>query len=195
MNNISNISVFCASSSVINKEYFQAATTLGKILGEHKLHVINGAGRMGLMRAIADSTMEAGGEAIGIIPQFMMDNGWGYDKMTHLEVVESMHERKQRMADLSDGTIALPGGCGTMEELLEVITWKQLGLYPKPIVILNTLNYFNPLLEMLKRGIDEQFMRPLHAQMWSAASTPEEAYEMLLNQPEWPKNYNKYAKI
>ena len=106
-----------------------------------------------------------------------------------------MHERKHLMAEMSDGVIALPGGCGTLEELLEIITWKQLGLYLKPIVVLNADGYFNPLLEMLQKAIDENFMRPEHGNIWVVAHTPEEAIQLLYNTPIWNKEIRKIAAI
>ena len=106
-----------------------------------------------------------------------------------------MHERKETIARLSDGCIALPGGCGTLEELMEVITWKQLGLYLKPIVILNTRNYYAPLLEQLQRGIDEHFMGPRHADIWQVATTPEEAINLVLTTPLWDASVRKFAAI
>ena len=106
-----------------------------------------------------------------------------------------MHERKQRMADLSDAVIALPGGCGTLEELLEVITWKQLGLYFNPIVILNINGYFDPLLEMFRRAVDEHFMRPQHTGLWAVASTPAEAVALIYSEPVWDANIRKLALV
>ena len=115
--------------------------------------------------------------------------------MSQLLVVEDMHERKQTMAQLSDAVIALPGGCGTLEELLEIITWKQLGIYLKPIIILNTKGYFDPLLSMLQRAVDEQFMRQQHAAIWRIASTPDEAIEMLYTTPCWDASVRKFAAL
>ena len=106
-----------------------------------------------------------------------------------------MHERKQLMANLSDAVIALPGGCGTLEELLEVITWKQLGIYLKPIVILNIKGFFNPLLEMLERAMDENFMRKQHGSLWHVAETPEEAIELIRTIPMWDSSLRKFAAI
>jgi uncharacterized protein (TIGR00730 family) len=106
-----------------------------------------------------------------------------------------MHERKQLMAQLADAVIALPGGCGTLEELLEIITWKQLGLYLNPIVILNVEGFFNPLISMLEQAIDQQFMRPEHAALWCVASTPAEALELIQTTPKWDKNLRKLAAI
>lgn len=106
-----------------------------------------------------------------------------------------MHERKELMADMSDGVIALPGGCGTLEELLEIITWKQLGLYLKPIVILNINHFYDPLLEMLQQAIDQHFMREEHKNIWHVAETPEEAVDLLYTIPYWSKEIRKFAAI
>lgn len=194
-NRITSVCVYCASSTKINSAYFEAASEVGRLLGEQKIRVINGAGSIGLMRTVSDAALQAGGEVTGVIPRFMIEQNWHYDKLTALVEVESMHERKQRMADLSDAVIALPGGCGTLEELLEIITWKQLGLYLNPIVILNTLHYFDPLLTMLQRAVEEQFMRPQHRAIWAVAETPAEAIEMLYTQPTWDKEIRKFASM
>lgn len=114
------------------------------------------------MCRISDATLAAGGTVTGIIPHFMVEQGWHHKGLTRLIETKDMHERKQLMADMSDGVIALPGGCGTLEELLEIITWKQLGLYLKPIVILNINHFYDPLLEMLQQAIDQHFMRQEH---------------------------------
>ena len=128
-------------------------------------------------------------------PSFYGGTGLVSQGLTDLVEVDSMHERKQRMADLSDAVIALPGGCGTLEELLEVITWKQLGLYLNPIVILNINGYFDPLLEMFRRAVDEHFMRPQHAALWAVASTPAEAVELIYAEPVWDASLRKQALV
>ena len=158
MNNIKNVCVYSASSTKIDQSYFDAAHRLGEILAAQHINLINGAGCLGLMRAISDAALEAGGTVTGVIPHFMVEQGWHHKGLTRLIETETMHERKRIMADMSDGIIALPGGCGTLEELLEIITWKQLGLYLKPIVILNINNFYNPLLEMLEQAIEQNFM-------------------------------------
>ena len=162
MNQINSVCVYSASSTKIDAVYFQAADTLGYLLAEHRIRLINGAGSIGLMCSVADAVLKNGGEVTGVIPRFMVEQNWHHTGLTELIEVESMHERKRKMADLSDGIIALPGGCGTLEELLEIITWKQLGLYLNPIVILNINGFFDPLLEMLEKAIDENFMRRQH---------------------------------
>lgn len=195
MNNINKVCVYSASSTQIDEAYFSAARTLGTLLAKKGISLINGAGKMGLMAAVTDAVMQHGGEAIGVIPRFMVEQGWHHTGMSQLLIVNDMHERKQTMARLSDAVIALPGGCGTLEELLEVITWKQLGLYLNPIILLNTKGYFTPLLEMMQRAVDEHFMRIQHAAIWRVAQTPEEAVEMLFTTPRWDSSVRKFAAI
>lgn len=195
MNNIKNICVYSASSTKIAPIYFEAAEKLGQILAQKHINLINGAGCLGLMCRISDAALAAGGTVTGVIPRFMVEQGWHHKGLTRLIETESMHERKQLMADLSDGVIALPGGCGTLEELLEIITWKQLGLYLKPIVILNTNGFYNPLLEMLQQAISQNFMRKEHGTIWHVAQTPEEAVNLLYTIPHWSKEIRKFAAI
>ncbi|MCD7899656.1 MAG: TIGR00730 family Rossman fold protein [Bacteroides sp.] len=195
MNNITAVCVYAASSTKIDKIYFEVAEMLGALLAQNKIRLINGAGCIGLMCATADAVLTNGGEVTGVTPSFMVEQGWHHKELTELIEVEHMHERKQRMAALSDAVIALPGGCGTLEELLEIITWKQLGLYLNPIVILNIKGYFDPLLKMLERSIDENFMRPQHGNIWQVAETPEEALHLIYNAPLWDASIRKYAAI
>lgn len=192
-NKISSVCVYCASSTKIPSVYFDAAEELGRLLGERKLRVVNGAGNFGLMRAVSDATLAAGGTVTGVIPRFMVEQDWYHKGLTELIEVETMHERKQRMANLSDAVIALPGGCGTLEELLEIITWKQLGLYLNPIVILNINHYYDPLLELFRKAAEENFMRPQHTQMWAVAETPEEALHLIYHEPKWDGSFCKIA--
>lgn len=195
MNRITSVCVYSASSTKIDKAYFEAAAQLGRLLAGKHIRLINGAGNNGLMRSVADAVLENGGEVTGVIPEFMIEQGWHHSGLTELVAVESMHERKKRMADLSDAVIALPGGCGTLEELLEIITWKQLGLYLNPIVILNINGFFDPLLAMLEKAIDEKFMRRRHADIWHVARTPEEAVELIHTIPVWDSSIRKFAAL
>ena len=195
MNTLKNVCVYSASSTQIDPIYFQAADTLGRLLAQKGINLINGAGCLGLMSRISDAALATGGTVTGIIPRFMVEQNWHHKGLTHLIETETMHERKRMMADLSDGIIALPGGCGTMEELLEIITWKQLGLYLKPIVILNTNGFYNSLLEMLERAIDQHFMRRQHGSIWQVAQTPDEAIQLLYTTPMWSKDIRKFAAI
>ena len=193
MNTIHSVCVYCASSTKIDSVYFDAARELGTLLGQQHLRLINGAGNMGLMSVVSDAVLRAGGEVTGVIPRFMMEQGWHHTGLTQLVEVGSMHERKKTMADMSDAVIALPGGCGTLEELLEVITWKQLGLYLHPIVILNTKNYFDPLLDMLDKAMEEHFMRAQHRAIWQTARTPQEVVELIHTLPLWDASIRKFA--
>lgn len=195
MNDLKNVCVYSASSTKIDQAYFDAAAELGRLLAEKHINLVNGAGGIGLMAATSDATLAAGGTVTGVIPHFMVEEGWHYKGLTKLIETETMHERKRLMADMSDGVIALPGGCGTMEELLEVITWKQLGLYLNPIIILNVNGFYDPLLEMLERAIEGNFMRREHGKIWEVARTPEEAIDFLYSTPLWNKEIRKFAAI
>lgn len=194
-NQITSVCVYSASSTKIDPAYFEAARELGTLLGKRHIEVINGAGNMGLMAAVADAALAAGGPVTGVIPRFMVEQGWHHTGLTRLIEVENMHERKKQMAEMSDAVIALPGGCGTLEELLEVITWKQLGLYLNPIVILNTKGYFNPLLDMMRKAVEENFMRAQHQTIWHVAETPREAVELVHTLPLWDVSIRKFAAI
>jgi len=169
------ITIYAASSPHVSPVYIQAAKDLGRLIAQKGINCINGAGKTGLMAQVTDSVLENGGRVIGIIPQFMVDNGWGHPSLTECVVTPDMHTRKQLMAQRSDACIALPGGIGTLEELLEIITWKQLGLYSKPVIILNTNNYFDDLLRMLTKIRQEHFTYHSLASLWTVAETPEEA--------------------
>lgn len=190
-----NITVYSASSGQVGMAYTEAAKELGRIIAQSGHTLVNGAGRTGLMGACTEACMAAGGTAIGVIPQFMIDQHWQHEGMTKLVVTDSMHTRKQRMADMSDACIALPGGVGTLEELLEIITWKQLGLYLKPIVILNTDGYYNPLLEQLEKAAVQHFMRPQHTAIWQVADTPGQAVRLAQETPLWDASVRKFAAL
>lgn len=179
-----NICVYCASSGALDKEYTDAATRLGKLMAEEGRTCICGAGRTGLMGAVSNGCLDAGGKVVGVIPQFMVDRGWCHPALSEVIITENIHDRKQKMAEQADALVALPGGCGTFEELLEVITWKQLGLHTKPIIILNTKQYYNPLIEMLNKAVEEKFMKQSHSQLWTVASTPEEVMLLVDEIPE-----------
>lgn len=194
MDEIKSVCVYCASSTRISPIYFEIAEKLGRLLALNHINLVNGAGCVGLMAEISNAVLKAGGTVTGVIPRFMVENGWHHQELTRLVVTETMHERKQLMAEMSDGVIALPGGCGTMEELLEIITWKQLGLYLKPIVILNIDGYYNPLLDMLKNAVGQNFMRPEHQNIWQVAETAEEAIEFLFT-PMWNSEIRKYVTV
>lgn len=195
MNQINSVCVYSASSTKIDPIYFEAARELGTLLAQQNIRLINGAGGIGLMSATADAVLAGGGEVTGVIPYFMVEQGWHHKGLTELLEVDTMHTRKKTMADLSDAVVALPGGCGTLEELLEIITWKQLGLYLNPIVILNINGYFDPLLTMFQRAMEENFMRPQHGTIWHVAHTPQEVLELIHSVPVWNPSVRKFAAI
>lgn len=190
-----NIAVYCASSTKISPIYFQAAQELGRLMAEQGIGLINGAGNMGLMAATSDACLAAGGEVTGVIPTFMVEQGWHHKGLTHIIETPDMHTRKATIARLNDGCIALPGGCGTLEELMEVITWKQLGLYLKPIVILNIDSYYDHLLAQLEHGIEEHFMGERHREIWRVATSAREAIDLVLSTPLWDSSVRKFAAI
>lgn len=179
MDNIKEICVFAASSSRVDKQYVDAAYGLGQEMARAGIACVNGGGREGLMRAVSDGVLDGGGRAVGVIPRFMVDNGWQYDRLSEIVVTPDMHTRKQTMAARVDAAVAMPGGCGTLEELLEIITWKQLGLFHKPILIFNVGGFFDPLLEMLERCVAEFFMKPSHRRLWHVAQSAGEVMEIL----------------
>ena len=166
------ICVFCGSSAGSQPEYRACAEELGAELTRRKIGLVYGGGNVGLMGAIADSVLEAGGEAIGVIPEHLMTREIGHNRLTKLHIVRSMHERKALMADLSDAFIALPGGFGTLEEFCEVLTWSQLGLHAKPCGIVNVLGYYTPLLRMLDHSVDQRFLKPQNRALVIARETP-----------------------
>ncbi len=195
MNKIEQVCVYCGSSTQADESYYETARLLGGLLSESEIELIYGGGDVGVMGAISDAVLDSKGKVTGVIPKFMVDQGWCNRRVENMLVVETMHERKAKMAELSQGVIALPGGCGTLEELLEIITWKQLGIYLHPIVILNVNNYFDPLLTQFKQALDANFMRPMHQHMWSVASNPKEAIAQLLTTPLWDKDVRKLAQL
>ena len=175
--------VFCASSANIDMRYLDAARELGSLLARDGWRCVNGGGAVGLMGAVTDGALDAGGAVTGVIPKFMVDNGWCYDRLEDVIITADMHQRKQMMSEMADAVIAMPGGVGTFEELLETLTWRQLGLVKVPVIILNTLGYYDALLSMLQHAIDEGFMKPSHAQLWKIAATPQDAIALLNEHP------------
>jgi uncharacterized protein (TIGR00730 family) len=171
---IKTICIYCSSSDRIDPLYFKAAETLAKILVDKKIIIVFGGGSSGLMGKIADTVIELNGEIIGIMPNFMKAIEWDHKGVYNFHFVEDMHARKKKFIDSSDALITLPGGSGTIEELLEAITLKRLGLHDLPIIILNTNSYFDPLIEMLNRAVDQQFLRPEDGKLWEVIEQPEE---------------------
>lgn len=192
---IKTVCVYCAASAKVNPVYLSAAEELGKCFSERNIHCVYGAGHVGLMGALADAMIKNQGDITGVIPRFMLEKNWNHKGLKNLIITETMHERKARMVAMADAAIALPGGCGTFEELLEVITWKQLGLFPKPIIIVNIEGYFNPLIEMLKKAIEEKFMKTEHEQIWQVVSLPEQVITAIEQDPKWEYDTLNFAVV
>lgn len=159
------LAVFCAASPGADPRYEAAAREVGAALARAGRGLVYGGGRTGLMGALADGALAAGGEVVGVMPRHLVDREVAHTGLSRLEVVHSMHERKARMADLADGFIALPGGLGTLEEFTEIWTWGQLGLHEKPYGLLNVAGYYDPLLAFLDHAVGERFVRPEHRAM------------------------------
>ncbi len=192
---IKTVCVFAASSPGISEIYLEDGKKMARLLVEKDIEMKYGAGSVGVMGAMADEMLEKGGKVTGIIPGFMVDMEWAHPNLSDIRIVETMHERKALMMDGVDGIISMPGGVGTMEELLEAITLKQLGKFLKPIILLNTNGFYDPLIEYFQRMIDEKFMRPLHGTIWQLAQTPEEVLEMMEKEPDWDPAAIKYAAV
>ena len=195
MKDIKSIAVYCASSNKVRASFVEAAETLGAIFASHGIRLVYGDGGIGLMAAVAKGVLDAGGEAIGVIPRFMVEQGWNNPRSTETIVTETMHERKATICNISDAMVALPGGIGTFEELLECLTWKQLGLHNNPVVILNTDGYYDRLLACIDLMVEEQMMRPIHKNMYVVVSTPEEVLPAILGGPEWDPAIRRLAAI
>ncbi|WEJ71677.1 MULTISPECIES: TIGR00730 family Rossman fold protein [unclassified Pseudomonas] len=174
-----SICVFCGASPGATPIYQEAAEALGRHLAERGIRLVYGGGAVGLMGMVADAALAAGGEVIGIIPQSLKEAEIGHKGLTRLEVVDGMHARKARMAELSDAFIALPGGLGTLEELFEVWTWGQLGYHGKPLGLLEVNGFYEPLLTFLDHLVQERFVRPQHREMLQRASSPAELIDAL----------------
>jgi hypothetical protein len=189
------ICIYCASSAKIDEIYFEATERLAKILVNSGVQVIYGGGGHGLMGKLADIVLAHGGQIKGIMPQFMNEVEWAHKKVTDFEFTNTMHERKAKFLENIDALIALPGGTGTLEELLEAITLKRLGQFTKPIIILNTNGYYDPLIQMLERCIEEKFLRPIHAEMWTFVHQPEEVMPAINQSMEWDENAITFAAV
>jgi uncharacterized protein (TIGR00730 family) len=189
------ICVYCASSQRCDGAYHAAAYRVGEVLAEHGYSIVYGGGGKGSMGALADGALARGGAVRGILPRFMMELEWGHPKLTELRIVEDLRARKHQMLSASHGLVALPGGCGTLEELFEALTLKRLGLYVHPIVLLNTRNYFAPLIELLKHAVEERFMGPQHLDMWQVVEEPEQLPHAFATAPPWSENAREFAAV
>jgi uncharacterized protein (TIGR00730 family) len=178
-----------------DRAYHDAAVRLGELLADAGCTIVYGGGGVGLMGSLANGALSKGGKVIGVIPRFMTEVEWQHPGIADLEVVEDMRERKHRLLTNSDAVVALPGGCGTLEELFEAITLKRLGLYFSPIVLLNTRDFFSPLQTFMQQVIRERFMNAEHEHMWSLVNTPEEVLPKIRATPKWREDAREYAVV
>lgn len=193
---MNHICVFCGSNAGHNPVYTQAAVELGQLMASRNIGLVYGGGNVGLMGIIADACLEAGGKVTGVIPEFLLAKEVGHTGLTEMIVVKTMHERKQRMADLSEGFIAMPGGFGTLDELCEILTWAQLGLHGFPIGLLNVNHYFQPLVNMFDHMAEERFLHPQNRSMVLLHDRPEELLSLMdVWQPPNVEKWMDRAKV
>jgi uncharacterized protein (TIGR00730 family) len=189
------ICVFASSSSRIDNEYAVVASNLGTLLAKAGIDVVYGGGGIGLMGRLADAVLEHGGKITGVIPGFMKEEGWDHRQVNDMIITSDMGERKKKMFELADAVVALPGGVGTLEELTEAMTLKQLGLFRGPIIILNTLNFYKSFIEFLEHMVSGNFLRYEHKGMWEIADTAEEVLVQLGKKDGWHQDPRSFARI
>lgn len=189
MSALRRVCVFCGSASGRSPAYLAAAREFGRVLAERRIELVFGGGRVGLMGAIADAVLAGGGRAIGVIPRGLLLREVGHAGLSELLVVETMHERKARMAELSDAFVALPGGFGTLEELCEVITWMQLGIHAKPVALLDVQDYWEPLVQLFDHAVEAGFVEPRYRALVLRERDPLRLLETLAAQraPDLPR--------
>ena len=189
------VCVFCASSAKVDKKYFEATTKLAKLLVSWGASIVYGGGSVGLMGCLADTAMDNGGNVIGILPRFMDKVEWGHKNISQMILVRDMRERKKLLIKNVDAVIALPGGCGTLEELMEVFTLKRLGKFTKPIIVLNTDGFYTHLEQLIEKMIEEQFLRHEHRDIWRLVNSPEEVIPAIKSSPSWNSSAINFAVV
>ncbi|MDD3566983.1 MAG: TIGR00730 family Rossman fold protein [Bacteroidales bacterium] len=189
------VCVFCASSAKIDEKYFEATKTVARELVNANATILYGGGSVGLMGCLADTALSLQGRVVGILPRFMDKVEWGHKGLTQMVLVKDMRERKKQLTENVDAVVALPGGCGTLEELMEVFTLKRLGKFTKPIIVLNTDGFYSHLELLIDKMIEERFMRPEHRQIWQMVSTPEEIMPAIKSAPLWDESAIEFAAV
>ncbi len=192
---IRRVTVYASSSNALAQSYYDAAGRLGQVLGESGVEIVYGGGGVGLMRAMADHALAQGAFVHGVIPGFLNTVEHGHKKLSCLDVVEDMRERKKQMLVDSDAVVSLPGGSGTFEEVFEVLTLKRLGNFLGPIVLVNTNNYFDRMVEFLEHSVSERFMSEAHKDMWSLVDEPEQVFEAMHSAPRWTREARQFAAV
>jgi uncharacterized protein (TIGR00730 family) len=187
------ICVYCASSAKVDQSYFEATERLAKAFVRENIEVVYGGGGIGLMGHLADTIIDNGGQIKGIMPKFMNEVELAHKRVSDFEFTETMHERKSKFLENIDGLVTLAGGSGTLEELLEAITLKRLGQFTKPIIILNTNGFYDPLRQMLEKCVSENFMDERHLQIWTFVEEPEQVINSIKSATTWNKDSIKFA--
>ncbi|MDT8450434.1 MAG: TIGR00730 family Rossman fold protein [Wenzhouxiangellaceae bacterium] len=189
------VTVYAASSQALAPEYYDVATRLGTALARAGHEIVYGGGGTGLMGALADGAIEAGGRIHGVIPEFLMDLEKGHPNLTSLEVVPDMRVRKQRMLERSRAVVTLPGGCGTFEEVFEAMTLKRLGQYFGPIILVNSNGYYDLLLEFLRHSVKQKFMSQAHLDLWHTVGVPEDVPGAVESVEPWGAEAIRFAGV
>jgi len=192
---VKRVTVYASSSNGLADSYYDAAARLGTVLGQAGVEIVYGGGGVGLMRSMADQALAAGAHVHGVIPHFLNTVEHGHKSLSRLEVVSDMRERKFRMLVNSDAVVALPGGCGTFEEVFEVLTLKRLGDFLGPVVLVNTNRYFDRLVGMLEHSVREHFMSAKHLEMWTLVDEPETVFEAMRSASKWSSEARNFAAV
>jgi uncharacterized protein (TIGR00730 family) len=178
---IKRVCVYCASSKDSNETFLESAYSLGKFLAEQGMTTVYGSGGTGLMGRLADGALDHGGHVLGIIPEFMIDREWAHSGVSELVKVQTMHERKEQMEKQSDAFVILPGGCGTFEEAMEIITWKRLELHNKPICVANLWSFYDPFVQLFENSIRDRFLRHEHLKLFDVRESIEQVQDWLVS--------------
>ena len=189
------VCVYCASSTSIDKKYIRVAEELASVLVQNDYGVVYGGGEVGLMGALADTVLRFNGRITGVIPRFMVEVEWAHKGVENMIQVETMYERKSRLIKGVSAVIALPGSTGTLDELIDVISLKKLGLFTKPVIIINSFGFYDPLFSLLEKMIREKFMRPEHRLLWTEVKEPGEVINAIITSPKWDENAIKIAAV
>jgi uncharacterized protein (TIGR00730 family) len=192
---INYVTIFCASSRKTPEVYINATKKLAEIFIDNNIGIVYGGGAVGLMGCIADTYIRRQGRIRGVIPEFMVKVEWAHPKIKNMQIVQDMHERKKKLIEGTDAVVALPGGTGTLEELMEVLALKRLGKYLKPVVLLNTNHFYDPLIAFFNTMVDNQFLRPEHLDAYKVVNKPSEVIDAILNSPGWHEDIINIAPV
>jgi uncharacterized protein (TIGR00730 family) len=189
------ICVYCASSFITPEKYLEHGRAFARILAERGIDLVFGGSRSGIMGAMADEMMKHGGRAIGIMPRFMQEVEWHHEEISEMITTETMAQRKEAMIHEVDAVVTLPGGCGTMEEFMETLSLKRLGLFPKPMIVLNSYGFYDPLMQLLDAMLQNHLLGPKHREMWTFVDTPADILPAIAANTEWDPDARSFALV